>query len=414
VASRLTLQTLEKHSIIGFNQVMSGKNYFGLHKNVFFSGVVSLFMDISSEMVYPLVPLFLTDVLNTTRTAVGIIEGVAESTASILKVFSGWLSDVLGRRKLLMSIGYGVSVISRPIIAGAGSWPEVLTARFIDRVGKGVRTAPRDAIIADSTMGLSLGRAFGLHRAMDTVGAIIGPALAAMLLAVFLLDLRLVFLLSAIPGTIAVALIVFFIKEKKRTRQGLSKAPKLSLTSFDGPFRHYILVTAIFSLGSVSDAFIILRAADLGIQKELIPIIYLLFNIIYAASSMPFGMVADRVGLKKMVVMGLLLYAAIFAGFAAARGVLDMWLLFSLYGIYKGMSDGAQKAYLAELAGPEVRGTAFGVFHTAAGLMLLPASIIGGVLWDSIGPEATFLYASSLSLLSVLVFVLPGSTKKPS
>jgi MFS family permease len=393
---------------------MSEKKYFGLHKNVFFSGLVSLFMDISSEMIYPLVPLFLTEVLGTTKTAVGIIEGVAESTASILKVFSGWLSDFLGRRKLLMGIGYGVSVLSRPIIAGAASWGEVLTARFIDRVGKGVRTAPRDAIIAASTEGLLPGRAFGLHRAMDTVGAIIGPALSAVLLVVFLLDLRLIFLFAAVPGTIAVALIVLFIKEKRRARPWLLKVPHLSLTHFNAPFRRYILVIVIFSLGNISEAFIILRARDLGIQKELVPIVYLLFNIIYATSSMPFGMAADKVGVKKMVLLGLLLYSAIFAGFAAAREALHIWLLFSLYGVYKGMSDGTQRAYIAELAGPEVSGTAFGIFHSAVGLLLLPASIIGGVLWDSIGPEATFLYSASLALLSVLIFVLPGITKNSS
>jgi MFS family permease len=249
---------------------------------------------------------------------------------------------------------------------------------------------------------------------MDTVGAIIGPALAAVLLGVFLLNLRLVFLFSAVPGIIAVALIVFFIKEKRRTRKGLLKAPKLSLTTFNGPFRHYILVIVIFSLGNISAAFIILRAVDLGIHKELVPIIYLLFNIIYATSSMPLVMAADRIGVKKMVLLGLLLYSAIFAGFAAARGAVHIWLLYSLYGVYKGMRDGTQRAYIAELAGPEVRGTAFGVFHTAAGLMLLPASIVGGVLWDRIGPEATFLYGSSLALLSVLIFALPGITKKSS
>lgn len=393
---------------------MPERKYFGLHKNVFFTGLVSLFMDISSEMVYPLVPLFLTDVLGATKTAVGIIEGIAESTASLLKVVSGWLSDRLGRRKLFMGIGYGISVISRPVIAGAASWPQVLTARFIDRVGKGIRTAPRDAIIADSTEGNARGKAFGLHRAMDTVGAIIGPALAAVLLGVFLFDLSLVFLLSAVPGIIAVALVVFLIKEKRRRPDEFLKAPKLSPLSFDGPFRHYIAVIVIFSLGNISEAFIILRAVDLGIQKELVPIIYLLYNAVYAATSAPLGIVADRVGIKKMVFIGLLLYCAIFVGFAGASEALHIWLLFALFGVYKGVSDGAQRAYVAELAGAEGMGTAFGIYHTAVGLMVLPASIIGGVLWDSFGPGATFVYGASLSLLSAIVFALPLGTRPRS
>lgn len=386
------------------------KTIFGLGRNVFFAGVVSLFMDISSEMVYPLVPLFLTNVLGATKTTVGVIEGIAEATASIVKVFSGWLSDKFGKRKLLMGLGYGISTVSRPVIANAATWFEVLAARFVDRTGKGIRTAPRDAIIADSTDNSRLGRAFGFHRFMDTVGAVIGPALAFMLLSVYTGNLRLVFYVSTIPAAIAVIVIALFIKEKAHRRE-LARMPRLSFESFNGPFRHYIGVIAIFSLGNFADAFIILRAQNLGVAKEHITIIYLVFNIIYAVSSIPLGLLADKIGLKIMLLAGFLYYSLLYAGFAFATANLHIWFLFPLYGVYKGMSDGMQRAYLAALAPPERRATAFGVYHTAVGVMLLPASIIAGFLWDKYGPLETFLYGGVMSLIAGAYFAA-GMGKK--
>lgn len=382
----------------------------GLHRNVFFTGLVSLFMDISSEMVYPLVPLFLTGVLGASKTTVGIIEGVAEATASILKVFSGWLSDRLGKRKLLMTIGYGTSAISRPVIAGAGTWFQVLTARFIDRTGKGIRTAPRDAIIADSTTQEKLGTAFGFHRTMDTIGAVIGPAVAFAMLYVLPDGLRLVFLASAVPAVIAVLLIIFFIKEKAHTRKA-AQLPRLSLSSFNGPFRRYMLVVGIFSLGNFADAFLILRAESLGVAKPHITILYLAFNVVYALSSTPIGSLADRVGIKKTVLAGFIYYSAIFAAFAFANAHWQMWALFPLYGIYKGMGDGMQRAYVAKLAPPDVKATAFGVYHTATGLTLLPASVIAGFLWDRFGPMETFLFGGVMSLFAAIVFAAGMGSK---
>lgn len=392
---------------------MEDKKIFGLHRNVFFAGLVSLFMDISSEMVYPLVPLFLTNVIGASKTSVGIIEGIAESTASLLKVFSGWLSDVLGKRKFLMTIGYGISMLSRPALYAASSWGGVLTARFIDRFGKGVRTAPRDAIIAESTENHNLGRAFGFHRSMDTVGAVIGPALATVLLILFLGNIRLVFLLSVIPAAIAVALVVFLIKEKKQAAEKRSRAIDFSISANGGEFKHYLLVIGIFSLGATSDAFIILRAENVGIPTPLIPLLYLSFNTVYASTAAPLGRMADRVGLKKMLIAGFLVYSAIYAGFAATSGAAALIILFLAYGIFKGLSDGTQRAYLAKITAPERAGTAFGLFHTVSGIMLLPASIIGGYLWDKTGPEATFLYGSLLSMLAAIIFMLP-SEKRPA
>ncbi|MEE8185719.1 MAG: MFS transporter [Thermodesulfobacteriota bacterium] len=381
----------------------------GFHRNVIAVGFVSLFMDISSQMIYPIVPLFLVSVIGANKATIGLIEGIAESTASILKVFSGWLSDRLGKRKLLMGLGYGVSVLSRPILAQSGTWGEVLTARLIDRFGKGVRTAPRDAIIADSAEHITLGRAFGLHRAMDTLGAVIGPGLAFLILYAFINNFRLVFWLSIIPGMVAVFLIIFFISEKARAKEELAKLPRLSLKVFDGRFRHYILVIVIFSIGNTSDAFLILRAENLGISREIIPITYLLFNVVYFSSSMPLGIMADRIGMKTMIAAGFLLYSLIYFGFAFATQPNQIWLLFGLYGIFRGISDGTQRAYLATLAPSERRATAFGIYHMAVGISLLPASIVGGLLWDRIGPEATFLFGSLTALVALIIFTLKKS-----
>ena len=387
---------------------MSDKKIFGFSRNVFAAGLVSLFMDISSEMIYPILPIFLTTVLGASKATVGIIEGIAESTASVLKVFSGWLSDKMGKRKFLMGIGYGVSVLSRPIMATSASWGEVLTARFVDRFGKGVRAAPRDAIIADSVENNNLGKAFGFHRSMDTIGAVIGPAIAFLVLALYLNNFRLVFWLSVIPGIISVLLIIFFITEKAHKREATA-IPKLTIKDFNGNFRFYILVIFIFSIGNSSDAFLILRAENVGVPKEFIPIIYLIFNLVYALSSTPLGMLADKLGMKRMILFSFLFYAGIYAGLAFVANQYQILGLFILYGLFKGMSEGTQRAYLASLAPPERKATAFGIYHMAVGFALLPASIIAGALWDKVGPEATFLYGTVTALLA---FILFGMKKK--
>ena len=378
----------------------------GLSRNVFFTGLVSLFMDISSEMVYPLVPLFLTGTLGATKTAVGVIEGIAEATASVLKVFSGWLADRFGRKKLLMTIGYATSAVSRPVMAVSNTWGQVLTARFIDRLGKGVRTAPRDAIIAESTETSRLGLAFGFHRSMDTIGAVIGPGIAFILLYYFAGNFRLVFFASAIPAVIAVCLIIAFIKEKKQSRaEKESRPPALSIASFDGQFRRYLIVIGVFSLGNFADAFLILQAENLGISNWLIPIVYLAYNIVYAASAVPMGALADKIGLRHMVMAGFAVYSVIYLLVGLSTQAAHIWILFPLYGVYKGMSEGNQRAYLATLAPAQHKATAFGAYHTVAGLTLLPASIIAGWLWDNYGGGAAFFYGAAMSALAAILFV---------
>lgn len=379
--------------------------YFGMGRNVFAAGLVSFFMDVSSEMVYPLIPLFLANVLGVNKSVIGLIEGIAESTASLLKVFSGWLSDRIGRRKGLMGMGYGISVLSRPLIALAVGWPQILASRFIDRLGKGIRTAPRDAIIAESSLPEVMGRAFGFHRAMDTLGAVVGPALAFFLLGLFAGDFRKVFWLSMIPGIIAVLLIVFLIQEKKRALPESRKRPRLTLAHFDWRFKFFVVITTLFAIGNSSDVFLILRSQQLGIPTAVIPVLYLTFNLIYSLSAFPAGMAADRFGKKRIMMIGFILFAFIYYGFAVAGSATTAWVLFGLYGIFMGLTEGVQKAFLTTIIPSDFKATAFGIYNTAIGLALFPASLIGGWLWDRVSPSATFYYGSAMAAVSTLLFI---------
>ncbi|UKL14031.1 MFS transporter [Dissulfurimicrobium hydrothermale] len=394
----------EKRGLFGFTR--------GFNKNVVITGLVSFFMDASSEMVYPLAPLFLANVLGADKAIIGLIEGIAESTASILKVFSGWLSDRIGSRKWLMATGYSLAVLSRPIMAISGSWHEVLASRFIDRLGKGVRTAPRDAILAESTEAAYLARAFSLHRSMDTMGAVAGPLAAFSILGLFQNNYRLVFWISIIPGVIAVLLIVFFITEKKKAKTPAAERPCLTLRHFNWRFRLFIVIAVIFAFGNSSDAFLILKAQQAGIKPTLIPIVYLIFNLIYAFSAIPAGMAADRFGKKRIILLGLILFAFVYYGFAVTGDARVVWLLFALYGIFMGLTEGIQKAYLATIIPQDFKATAFGVYNTVVGLATLPASIIGGWLWDHVSSSATFYFGSAMAAVSAALFVAFILTEK--
>ncbi len=381
------------------------KKFFGFGKNVTVAGLVSFFMDISSEMIYPLVPLFLANVIGVNKSVIGLIEGVAESTASILKVFSGYFSDRIGNRKWLMTAGYGISTLSRPFIALAAGWHQAMGSRFIDRFGKGIRTAPRDAIIAESTDSAYLGRAFGFHRSMDTLGAVAGPALAFFLLSVLSNDYRKIFWLSMIPGVIAVLLIVFFISDKKKSVASHADRPKLTLNHFDWRFRFFVVIAGIFALGNSSDVFLILRAQQVGISAVMIPVVYLVFNLVYSLSAIPAGIAADRFGKKRIIFWGFVLFSALYWGFAKATEPKSIWVLFGLYGLFMGLTEGIQKAFLTTIIPADFKATAFGVFNTVVGIATLPASLIGGWLWDKVSPSATFYFGAITAAFSALLFI---------
>jgi MFS family permease len=386
---------------------MKNKKFFGFGRNVFISGLVSFFMDISSEMIYPLVPLFLANVLGVNKSVIGLIEGIAESTASLLKVFSGWFSDRIGNRKWLMAVGYGISAISRPIIALAATWHHVMGFRFMDRFGKGIRTAPRDAIIAESSETAYMGRAFSFHRSLDTMGAVIGPALAFFLLGIFSNDYRKVFWLSMIPGIIAVLLIIFFITEKKKVFSVKpAERPKLTMKHFDWRFKSFVLIAGIFAIGNSSDVFLILRAQQIGIPTVMIPVVYLLFNLIYSLSAIPAGIAADRFGRKRVILLGFILFAVLYYGFAIASDTKAIWILFGFYGLFMGLTEGIQKAFLATIIPQDFKATAFGVYNTVIGIAMFPASLVGGWLWDNISPSATFYFGAITASLSAALFTI--------
>lgn len=382
------------------------KKFFGFDRNVTIAGLVSFFMDISSEMIYPLVPLFLANVLGVSKSIIGLIEGIAESTASLLKVFSGWFSDRIGDRKWLMAVGYGISTLSRPFVALATGWHHVMGSRFMDRFGKGIRTAPRDALITESSETAYMGRAFSFHRSLDTMGAVIGPALAFFFLGLFANNYRIVFWLSMIPGIIAVVLIVFFITEKKKAVATYATRPKLTISHFDWRFKSFVFIAGIFAIGNSSDVFLILRAQHIGIPAVMIPIVYLLFNLIYSLSAIPAGIAADKFGKKRVILAGFILFAILYYGFAVASETKTIWTLFAFYGLFMGLTEGIQKAFLATIIPTDFKATAFGIYNTVVGIAMFPASLVGGWLWDNISPSATFYFAAITAGISAILFIV--------
>lgn len=376
-----------------------------LSRNVFLLGGVSFFTDVASETIYPLVPLFLANVLGADKTLIGLIEGLAESTASLLKLVSGWLSDKTGKNKLLVGLGYGVSSISRPLFAFVtGPW-QVLGLRFLDRLGKGIRTAPRDVIIAESTLPGQSGRAFGLHRTMDQAGAVLGPGLAVVLLALFAGRYQSVFVAAALPGFVALALIPL-VKEKPKVPRPDARPVRLRWSAFHPGLRLYIVAAAVFALANSSNAFLLLRAQGLGIPAASVPLAYLVYNLVYVLLSLPAGIVSDRVGRPLVLLAGYLSFTLIYLGFGLATQVWQAWALFAGYGLFSGLTEGVARAWVGDLAPPELRGSAFGMYHFAVGLAALPASLLAGVLWDRLGSSTVFLVDAAIAGVAIALFAL--------
>lgn len=382
-------------------------------------GFVSFFTDMSSEMVYPLLPIFLSSVLGVGAEALGLIEGIAEATASVLKTFSGYISDRIRRRKPLVMLGYSLSAIAKPTIGLAGRWIHVLAARFADRVGKGIRTSPRDSLIADVVDDTIRGRAFGFHRAMDTGGAVFGPLLAYILLAILLkyysvsVSVRSVFLLSLIPGIFAIITLIFFVKEKPKEQRELRKL-KLGFKGLSKEFKLLLAVMLVFSLGNSSNTFLILRASNIGFKTEMIPILYMFFNIVYAGSAMPLGSLSDKIGRRLTIAMGFFIYFIVYLGFArlSTHQYIYLWILFGLYGIYYGFTDGTLRALVADISRREERGFAYGLYHMLVGLMLFPASFIAGILWEKVAPSAPFYFGALTAAISAFLILIVIKEKK--
>ena len=366
-------------------------------------GVVSFLTDASSDMIYPVLPLFLSDVLRSSVLFIGLIEGIAESTASILKVFSGWFSDKLGKRKFLVALGYGLSSLGKPVLSVVAAGWQVLLVRFADRFGKGVRTSPRDALIADSAPEERRGLSYGFHRAMDSAGAVAGPLLAFVFLPLVNGNYRVLFLIASVPALLAVLILILFVKERERIREKVAGAAKFEFSRFHPKFKIFILGVTIFALGNSSDAFLLLRARDLGIGLVHVPLLWLAMHLIYALVSSPAGVLSDKIGRKNLILSGLFIYSLVYLGFAFANKSVHVWILFALYGVYYGLADGAMRAYVADLVKIERRATAFGIYHGAVGLTALPASLIFGWLWQSAGVPVAFGLGAALAFLALLI-----------
>ncbi|MFC1962625.1 MFS transporter [Chloroflexota bacterium] len=396
---------------------MAPKRVFGLHPNVFFLGLVSFFTDISSELVFTLLPLFLFNVLRVSTPIIGLIEGIAESTATLLKFFSGWLSDKVGTRKWLAVVGYGVSVAVKPFMYFATAWGAVLGVRFADRVGKGIRSAPRDALIADSITAAERGKAFGVHRTMDTSGALLGILLAALVVLLTQggrLELtsetyRYLVIFGLVPALLAMVMF-FFVREKGRQAPfAVDREPHITpgvlsgeVKGFDVRFKIFVGLTVVFTLGHFSDAFLILRAQERGNSVFMTLLMLATFNLVYSLVSVPAGVLSDKIGRKAVMLLGWALSVLVYLGFAAADSLWHVWLLFAVYGLYYGMTEGVARAFVADLVGEERRGTAYGIYHGAVGASLLPASIIAGFLWHAVDPAAPFLFGAGLSFLAAV------------
>lgn len=380
--------------------------------NVIRLGWVSLLTDISSEMLYPLIPIFLTTVLNAPMAALGLIEGLAESVSNILKIFSGWWSDRAGKRQPFVIGGYSLSAFSKPLLIFAQTlgWPFVLLMRIMDRTGKGLRTSARDALIADYTPDSQRGRAYGLHRAMDSLGAVLGPLAALYFMSRLGQDAsayRTVFLWAFVPAVIGVFLL-FTVREKPFVSR--YKKPKFQWKAFNRDFKIFIFINLIFAIGNSSDVFLIVRAKELftstGNAVIAALLAYVVYNLTYSLGSYPAGMLADRIGKRKVFTLGLIIFGLVYLGFAFNRNPHMLWALFAVYGFYTAFTDGVGKAYASTLVQEEFRATGLGVYHMSNGLATFAASTVAGLLWQSFGFQAAFIYGACAALLAVVLFVL--------
>jgi MFS family permease len=388
--------------------------YRGLPRTVFALSLVSLLNDTSSDIIYPLLPAFLALTLGASPFAIGLIEGFAESVASVLKLFSGYLSDKFGTRKLPVFLGYSLAAVTRPLLAFVTSWQQVLVVRMVDRAGKGIRGAPRDALIAASVEPEKRGIAFGFNRAADHLGAVIGPVIAYLLLTFIASDpanpsareFKHVFLFASIPVAIGLFVIVFFVRDKPKEATAEVQLPiRLSLGEFDGNFKRFLGVIALFTLSNSTDAFLLLRAEQSGVGPALLPLLWTLLHFSKVFSSLVGGDLSDRVGRKTLIFAGWMVYALVYAGFAFVDSAWQAWVLFAVYGVYFGLSEGVEKALVADLVPEEKRGTAFGLYNLAFGITVFPASLLFGLIWDEFGATAAFLISAGVSVTAAVMLL---------
>ena len=384
------------------------KRIFGFHKNIFFTGLTSFLTDTSTKMVYSVMPMFLLS-MGASKTSLSLIEGIAESTASLIKTFSGFWSDKIGKNKPFMLIGYGLSALIMPIYGFVVSPIQVLYLRFVERIGKGVRTAPRDSLIAGSVTNGETGKSFGLQKAMDNSGAIVGPLIAFVLLYFFHDNYKMIFLLAGIPSLLGILVLFFGIKEAKKDKESLFN--KFHFKDFSPKYYLFLVIVFIFTLGNSTDALLLVKANEIGVQVAFIPLVYLISSIVSVLLAIPIGSLSDRIGKEKILIVGFFIYAIVYFGFGVtSSSVAAIVSLFALYGLYSAATDGIQKAFVSDMIDKNKQGTGLGIYNALIGITLLPASLIAGLLYDKIDSSVPFYFGSATAILSAgLMFLF---TKK--
>lgn len=375
-------------------------------RNVFFVGLLSFFGGISQDIFVPILPLYLSGVLGLSKEFIGLSEGLVTSGASIFKIISGYLTDTFGKKKPIIFLGYFFSFIARPLLALTTMGGAVLGLRFLDGVGKGMKDSPKDALIADSTDSATRGKGFGIARALDTMGSVVGPLLLFGLLYLLrdtVAKYHIILLVTAVPLLFTLAILVWNVREAPVSEKPLSTVLRTPL-----PRRFYFFVgtTLLFGLGNSSTAFLILRAQNVGVTLLAIPLVYALFNFVYASASIPFGSLSDRIGRERVIILGWLAFAISYAGFALADAKYQIWLLFAFYGLYYATTEGVAKAFVADMVPADHRGRAYGIYNTAVGLVSLPASFAAGFLWDKVNSSAPFYFGAGMAFLATLVFII--------
>ncbi|HHT23089.1 MAG TPA: MFS transporter [Bacteroidales bacterium] len=382
---------------------MKKEKIFGIQSNAFFAGLTSFFTDTSTKMVYSVMPLFLLS-MGASKTTISLIEGIAESTASLLKAVSGYWSDKIGKNKPFMIIGYGITAIITPLYAIARIPVQILFFRFFERIGKGLRTAPRDSLISSSIKKNEAGKTFGFQKAMDNSGAIVGPLIAFLLLSVFPLNYSYIFLLATIPAILGVLTIVFFIKEANTEKNQTTK--KISPKYLPKKFYFFLVIIFVFTLGNSADALLLVKTTETGIDKAYIPFVYMIFNTVSVLLAIPIGKLSDKIGREKLIILGFLVYAIVYFLFGRFNSINVFIFLFMLYGFYSALTDGSQKAMISDIVSKDLKGTGFGLYHAVLGITLLPASLIAGLLYDNVNSNAPFYFGSAMALIAAILMII--------
>ncbi|HZM12586.1 MAG TPA: MFS transporter [Bacteroidales bacterium] len=384
------------------HRMMKEKKILGFNRNIIFTGLTSFLTDTSVKMVYSVMPMFLMSI-GASKTSLALIEGIAESTASLVKALSGFWSDRIGKNKPFMIIGYGLSALIIPLYTFVVTPMQVLYLRFIERFGKGIRTAPRDSLIAGSVTNGETGKSFGLQKAMDNSGAIVGPLAAFVLLIFYPENYRLIFLLAGIPAVLSILVIIFGIKEAKRDQEGLFK--KFHFKDFPAKFYLFLVIVFVFTLGNSTDALLMVKANEVGVKVAFIPLVYMVTSVVAVLLAIPVGSLSDRIGKEKILIAGYLIYAIVYYGFGVTSHVWTIVGLFAMYGLYSAATDGIQKAFISDITDKNKQGTGLGIYNALLGITLLPASIIAGVLYDKVNSRVPFYFGAAMALLSAIMMI---------